>query len=210
MGIASPGWAEQCCTNSHPEPTEAWTWVTTLTSPGTSQEQDFVTRITWPTVQGGHGEHSKRKASHIQLQGTWQGRFVGFSFLILNTEVGIYVCVLMAKISDWKDLWWWKEKQALGQACSLRRLQPSAPELLSLGYPLVAIVGLHGMGSAWLPLMRPGLILCAVGSLITRIWEKNITGYREDQGSHSQSCKLVEDFFKCLPLSTFSSLSLNK
>lgn len=59
----------------------------------------------------------------------------------------------------------------------------------------MAIVGLHGMGSASLPLIRPGLILCAVGSLITRICEKNITGYREDQGSLNQSCKLVEDFF---------------
>lgn len=111
-----------------------------------------------------------------------------FSFLTLNTELGIYICVLTANISAWQDLWWWKEKQALRQACSLLTLYPSAPELLSLGYPLVAIMGLHGMGSASFPLMFPGLILCAVGRLITRIWGKNNTGFREDQGSHSQSC----------------------
>lgn len=47
----------------------------------------------------------------------------------------------------------------LGQACSWLRLHPFAPELLSLGYPLVAAMGLHNEGNT---LLSP-IVVSAVG-----------------------------------------------
>lgn len=78
----------------------------------------------------------------------------------------------------------------LGQAYSLLRLHFFAPELLSLGYPLVAAMGLHEEGNA---LLSP-IVVCAVGKT-----NHALLGFRvktplsqEQTGGHiAKSCRLV-------------------